>query len=307
MYNIKYIILFILIATILYNCYSTTYYIEGYDASIPNITPTQCGTECTNRMKCAGFGYKPKGGVCYISTTAILGEPLNKLFSENYSKLDRRCNKINKITDNDQLNSTTLTDNSIYMCADGENNINSRFQYANYGASSLDDYGTTIFDAIYADIPETEKVEYLLNTDDIEQKGDYISGFITEPNEIKYKFVETNDEAMGLDVPGQQCTVNVPLNSCLLKCKNNNSCIGVDWNKYINTNDEYDDDYENVCCQKSKINKMIPRREQFKMGKFYKKINVDNITDENTLVIDNIEKEDISNQFNVYIPEMYKE
>lgn len=307
MYDIKYIILLILIIFIVYNHYFNSYLIECYDARIPNVSQSQCGTECTNRMKCAGFGYKPEGGMCYISKSAILGEPMDKLFSNEYSKLDKRCNKINKITDNDKINSMTLTENSIYICADGENNINSRFQYANYGATALDGFGTTVFDASESDVQEPLKVSYQLNRDDIKQENDYISGFTTEINKIKYKFIESGDEAIGLDIKNRQCVANVPFHSCLLQCKNNNSCVGVEWNKYIKGTDEYEQDYENVCCPKSTINKMIPRREQFKMGKFYIKTKVNDIIDDDTIVITNTEKEDISNKINVYIPEMYKE
>jgi len=300
MYNLKYIILLIIVF-ILYYCICNRNYIERYDASIPNITPTQCGTECTNRMKCAGFGYKPEGGKCYISNSTIFGEPIDKLFSNEYSKLDIRCNKINKITDEDSVNSKTLTENSIYMCADGEYNTYSRYQYANYGATSLDRYGSTVFDFSDSDIIKPAEVKYYLNKNDIKQDNEYIADFNTKPNKIKYIFTESNNEAVGLDIPDQQCIVNVPLHSCLLQCKNNNSCVGTEWNRYIHNDDN---EYENVCCHKSTINNMIPRREQFKRGKFYTKIEVDNITNDNTIVITNNEKNNISNRFNVYIPEI---
>lgn len=302
MYKYKYIILF-LIVVFLICYYNLNTIVEGYDASIPNISLTQCGTECTNRMRCAGFGYKPIGGICYISNSSIFGEPSDKLFSNEYSKLDRRCNKINKITDEDAINSKTLTENSIYMCADGEHNIYTRYQYANYGATSLDKYGTTIFDASDTDIIKPEEIKYYLNKNTIKQDNDYISDFITDPNKIKYKFIETSDEIDGSDVPGRQCIVNVSLYDCLSNCKNNDLCVGAEWNKHILLDDN---EYENICCQKSTINNMMPRKEQFKKGKFYIKTKVDNITNDDTIVITNTEKKDINNRFNIYIPEINK-
>jgi hypothetical protein len=253
-------------------------------------------------MKCAGFGYKPEGGICYISSSTIFGKPEDKLFSNKYSKLDMRCNKINKITDEDNINSKTLTENSIYMCADGEYNTYSRYQYANYGATSLDIHGSTVFND--TDVIKPEEVKYYLNKNDIKQNDDYISDFNTEPNKIKYKFTETMDEAIGLDLPNHQCTVNVPIHSCLLQCLNNTNCVGAEWNRYIQTNEN---EYENICCPKSTINNMIPRRKQFKRGKFYKKTKADNTANDNTIIITNTEKEDISNRYNVYIPDMYTE
>lgn len=112
--------------------------IENYDGKISNITKVECGTECTINSNCAGFAYRPLTATCYLSKDAILGEPTNSVYLDEYSKLDNRCNKVNKISDEDAVNDSTLTQNSMYRCQDGERNRSELFQYANFGATSLE-------------------------------------------------------------------------------------------------------------------------------------------------------------------------
>ena len=52
--------------------------LEHYDLQIQNITPTECGTQCTEGLNCAGFAYKPIENTCYLS----------KIFSKNFIFLD---------------------------------------------------------------------------------------------------------------------------------------------------------------------------------------------------------------------------
>jgi hypothetical protein len=119
--------------------------IETYDAKLSGISETECGTACTQGINCVGFGYNPINNDCYLSKSSILAQPMQSLYGDEYTKLDRRCNKINRITDERRIDGMTLTDNSVYICSDGENNIMSRFQYANLGATSLDRANSTIY------------------------------------------------------------------------------------------------------------------------------------------------------------------
>jgi hypothetical protein len=105
---------------------------------IPYISQVSCGTQCTEGRNCAGFAYKPSEQSCYLSKTGILGKPYDSLYVDDYSKLDRRCNKINRITDSKRIDGLTLIENSVYLCSDGEHNTTTQFQYANMGALALD-------------------------------------------------------------------------------------------------------------------------------------------------------------------------
>jgi len=265
---------------------------EHYDARLSGLTITECGTECTRALNCSGFGYNHVGGKCYLSESTILGTPTQGLYSDEYSKLDKRCNKINKITDDKRLDGITLTQNSIYACSDGENNITSRYQYANLGSTSLDDKKTTIFDSIDSDYSVPTEVAY--QTHDIvwpTKKEDLLPydfnpDIPKENTTKKYGFVESNNEYLGQYLLPHQCVVNVPLYDCLNYCKDKPKCVGTEWIKNMFKDENGETRlYENICCPKSVIAKTINRRPQFNRGKFYIKKELNQLNKNNNIVI----------------------
>ena len=274
--NIYFLLYLIIILTILLLYRSENNYNEYYDAKINNITDTECGNECTQAPNCVGFGYKPTERSCYLSKKIILGEPIKSLYENEYSKLDRRCNKINKIDDIDYINNITLVQNSIYMCSDGENNVNTQFQYGNDGASSLE-----------STVPKylaPEYVKYKVNYINWpKEKDDYIhmtGKKLTNASKLEkgYGFIESNKEFLGQYMLAHQCVANIPFYDCLKFCENDPKCAGTEWNKSIIKNDGKNNVlYENVCCPKSIIRKIIPRRKQFSRGNFYVKKDLESI------------------------------
>jgi PAN domain len=309
--------------------------IEGYDGKISNITLTQCGTECTISENCRAFAYKPVISTCYLSKRAILGEPVESPYHSEYSKLDRRCNKINPIDDIDYINDVTLTQNSVYVCSDGNNNENTEFQYANLGASSLEtgemighsagrgvptkvaDHPATaapvavnydLYDVMYPD-PELGPLKDIepnfpklvrLNDQEIRQRQDILDGKavpVTEREQVlvdealtdesgRSAFIESDMEYLGQYLLGHQCVVNVPHYDCLKFCANDPKCAGTEWNKSIVRSDGKDNMvYENVCCPKQVIKKIIPRRNQFSRGKFYVKTGLDHIKGRDSIML----------------------
>lgn len=291
----NYVILIILIIIIYFSIYhnKSNNCSEHYDARMSDITLTQCGTECTKALNCSGFGYKPIKKLCYISKTPILGSPENSLYKDEYTKLDRRCNKINRIQDEDRIDGLSLTSNSIYVCSDGENNVSTEFQYANEGATSLDNVKSTIFDRSDTDRLRPTEVNY--DTYDIKypnEKNDLIPSFelnkFVDPKKVekKYGFIESDKEYLGQYALAHQCVVNVPLYSCLKYCENNDKCAGTEWNKtLIKTDGENNYLYENVCCPKGIISKVIPRRNKFNRGKFYVKKPLESIARRDNIVM----------------------
>jgi PAN domain len=309
--------------------------VEGYDGKISNITLTQCGTECTISENCNAFAYKPVISTCYLSKRAILGEPVESPYHSDYSKLDRRCNKINPINDIDFINDLTLTQNSVYVCSDGNNNENTEFQYANLGASSLET-GETIgrsagrgvptkvagrpataapvavnydlFDAQFPD-PELGALQDLepnfpklvrMNDQEIRNEQKKLEGKplpIDEREQVlidetltdesgRSAFIESDMEYLGQYLLAHQCVVNVPQYDCLKFCDNDPKCAGTEWNKSIVRSDGKDSlVYENVCCPKQVIKKIIPRRNQFSRGKFYVKTGLDNIKARDSIML----------------------
>lgn len=256
---------------------------EHYDLEIPNISPTECGTKCTEGLNCHGFAYKPIKNTCYLSKTSILGEPMESLYKDKYSKLDRRCNKINRISDNKRIDGNSLTENSIYVCSDGENNTATEFQYANHGASSLDGTKNTIYDRADKDklVPENVKYEVhditwpkkKVDSNTIATKP-YLNLLSSGDSPKQFGFVESDKEFLGQYMLAHQCVVNVPFFDCIKYCENNSDCAGTEWNKSMikqSAKGDYNYLYENVCCPKSVIKKIIPRRKEFNRGRFYVK------------------------------------
>jgi hypothetical protein len=182
----------------IYNCINknTT---ETYDAKMSNLTLTQCGTQCTQGFGCVGFGYKPNGD-CYLSKDNILGRPYDSLYGDEYTRLDKRCNKMNKLAIEDRIDDISLTQNSVYVCSDGENNVSSQYQYANYGATSLEPILYTIFDMSDTDIISPTNVVYPIK--DIpwpKNKQDLLPGFITE-DELKNEETIINNKNVNTSI-----------------------------------------------------------------------------------------------------------
>jgi hypothetical protein len=297
--------------------------IENYDGKISNMTITQCGTECTIGENCKGFSYKPASSTCYLSKTRILGEPTESAYNGEYSKLDMRCNKINPIDDIDFISDNTLTQNSVYVCSDGERNRSSEFQYANLGSSSLETADTVgasagrgvptkigdtpittqplvvnykLYDVKYID-PEINILKDLepnwtklvrQNDDEIRESQKEnklnVDGLTDTSNRSAY--IESDMEYLGQYALPHQCVVNVPFYDCIQYCNNNEKCAGVEYNKSLIRSDGKNNHmYENVCCPKQVIKKIIPRRNQFNRGKFYVKTELDKIKGRDSIVL----------------------
>ena len=113
--------------------------IEKYETLVRNITDTECGNICTEGRNCMAFAYKHRDHDCYLSREPIFGRPIDPKYSEMYSKLDKRCNKIDSLTDLRLVDMLSLTQNSVYACNDGEVGVGARSQYAMGGHTILDD------------------------------------------------------------------------------------------------------------------------------------------------------------------------
>lgn len=282
----------IFIICIIYITYAKT---EHYDLIIPNISVIECGTKCTNGTNCSAFAYKPTENKCYLSKSSILGQPEDGLYSNEYSKLDRRCNKINKMIEENRIDNNSLTQNSIYMCSDGEYGLSTRFQYANLGASSLESTNSTIYDRANADILTPVNMSYDVHEIEFPKTIPDKNAILNIQEPIKtnnYGFLESDKEYLGQYLLGHQCVVNTSLIDCLSYCKNNSKCSGVEWNeKFTDENGVHG----NVCCPKSIIKQIIPRRTKFENGKFYVKHDIEKLNKQKFNDIISLSKENISN------------
>lgn len=290
--------------------------IEQYDGKISGLTLNECGTECTTAQNCYGFAYKPVEKQCYLSNKGILGQPETSLYGDEYSKLDRRCNKMNRIKDDDFVDDKSITRNSVYICADGENNVATQFQYANFGASSLDaPYGYRLDNS--PDYLEPTVVTYKLHIidwptekKDLEPVGLESYNVNVPPREFPpkptntYGFVESDKEFLGQYILAHQCVANVPLYECLKYCEDNPNCSGTEWNYSLLKVEDGQKNYvyEKVCCPKGIIKKVIPRRDKVSRGKYYVKQKLDDMTARNRVIVS---KADFKNDQNIPTNKMF--
>lgn len=136
---------------------------ENYDSKINNISQIECGNICTSVRKCHGFGYKPFTKQCYLSKDTIIAKPNNySKYRPEYSIFDKRCSKINYMRDDKRIDNITLTQNSVYQCANNEYDESTLFQYANNNENNLQTVNSTIYDKIEADYEVPKIVNYQL-------------------------------------------------------------------------------------------------------------------------------------------------
>lgn len=298
MNNVLIIIAVAILIICMYVCfsYSNDDKLEFYDLEIPDITVNECGTRCTEGLNCAGFAYKPIEAKCYLAKSPILGRPMESLYSESYSKLDRRCNKINRILDDKRIDGNTLTQASVYICSDGEMSTATEFQYANLGSSSLESARTTIFDRADKDKSTPVNVRYEVYDIEWPKEKPIVSDLTPKLGtdsktdaQIKSGFIESDKEFLGQYLLAHQCVTNVPLFDCLKYCENNPKCVGTEWNRAIVRRSRSDGDfdylYENVCCPKAVIKQTIPRRNEFDRGRFYVKKDLSELIDRDKVTI----------------------
>jgi len=63
-----------------------------------------------------------------------------------------------------------------------------------------------------------------------------------------------------------KCVKDIPLDSCLRYCSDNDKCVGVEWNPAYSGK-------EQVCCPMETIGSFVNRSAAYKLGRFYKKRN----------------------------------
>jgi len=262
------ILLIILLILLIIIFYKSTF-IEGYDAKITSTTQRECGNLCTNTVGCYAFAHKDNGS-CFLSKDYILGPVGGSLYSYEYKPSDYRCNKFRPIQGLSDANvPEAIKHNAIYTCSDNEQ-----------GKYTLHVITDTVHKPI-GDFNDIEKMNVppykLFDFDWPTNQGQVID--LNKGNSVNKDFIiyeKSNDEYLGQYLFPQKCSANISQDECLQLCSQYDNCVGLEWNPYYEKkqiNGSSLNVYKDVCCLKSTIDNIIPRRNKFKNGNFYLKTN----------------------------------
>jgi len=244
---------------------------ENFDARIKGLTKEKCGEICTAVLKCQGFSYSTDN-VCYLSKFPILEKPATSIFADDYSSTYFRCNKTQPILDEtDLITPELLKRNSLYMCSDSEK--------GNYDINVIsENLKRPIGDFDEIDKLNVPKYKIITNFKWPTDRRDTILRDSTTGDDFKI-FQKSHDEYLGQYLFPHKCVSNIDEISCLKMCEVDDQCIGTEWNPfYMKTqSDNSFDVYRNVCCPKTDVNEVIPRRKEFENGNFYSKKRVDDL------------------------------
>lgn len=266
--------------------------IEGFDARLLNLTKEQCGKLCTSIIGCQGFSYNDKNQ-CYLSKSPILTKPVNSLFTDEYNSAFYRCNKAQPIIDEtDIVSPDLLKRNALYLCSDNERGQYDFTIISEHKVAKVGDFNeldkVNIPDYVIIDDFVWPKVKQ----DTVLKKG--------KRNIDKFMLYEkANDEYLGGYLFDHKCSSNINLTPCMQTCENDDRCVGVEWNPYYVKNDGNNKTsvYRNICCPKTQITEIIPRRTEYQNGNFYIKKLVDQF-DKNKIYILNKDQTTPSDSIN---------
>lgn len=232
---------------------------EHYDARILDVNEIErCANICSSVYGCGGFAFDSNNKKCYISKYPLTGPPIPSQFSDGYNKNNIYCNKTLPILSDISINNDLYVDNKIYDCYT-KNAEELGKKYFDIGKKQTDIQTNDVY-GLKSDSYKIQDITWPTSQTDI--KFDDLN-YIYENNQVIYE-EDNQNEHLGLYLNPSMCTTDTDLNKCLKDCTNNRNCEGVEYNvKYK--------DYENVCCPKSKIEKIIKRRPITKYGIYYSK------------------------------------
>lgn len=292
------LLIILIIVIIFYLLFSKANNIENYDARISGITRETCGKLCTETFGCLAFAYDDINAKCYLSKNPILFQPAASLYSTEYEVDHYRCNKTNPIRsdidDIDDLDQEQLRQNMFYSCQNNEEDeyefdkiANNEIYPINKTNTSGDTKPNTFENVEFEEYP-VYKIKWPLYKKDLNPNELYN----TEKNKLNnYTIFEKNTHQFdGEYLYPFKCVKDIPEDVCIRSCSNNDDCAGVEYNplykeKVHNNNNVNYKMTQNVCCPKKTITLMNERTKEFENGYFYIKRQPNELTKDNTYVI----------------------
>jgi hypothetical protein len=251
---------YIIICCLIFFIYFINKNKENYDARISNVNfLSKCGNMCSSVYGCGGFAYNDKLDKCYLSKFPITSPPLPSLYSDEFTTNNFYCNKLFPINTDYSINTDMYVDNKVYDC------YKNKAEFIGQKYFDMDGSEKTIF---MNDIYSLKSSPYNINTliwprEKTDIQFDSKFNLIYDRNKIGYDADQLN-EYEGEYLNPSQCKTDTTLTDCLNKCTNNVNCVGVEYNTNFNN-------FSNVCCLKSTIEKKISRRKNKENGIFYRK------------------------------------
>jgi hypothetical protein len=92
--------------------------IETYDDRYIDSTMNNCANFCKTTAGCLGFGFDSLTNTCFPSKSIVIGEPVDKIFEDEYSPNHVACNKFEaKIQPSKATPFTERRSNAIFICS----------------------------------------------------------------------------------------------------------------------------------------------------------------------------------------------
>jgi len=256
----------IILTIIIHYLHSKTKSIENYDVKVNETTNIgKCGNICSSIYGCAGFAVSSDGTQCWLSKLPLTSPPIPSLYMSNFDSSNIHCNKLRPIASDFGISDDNYVENKVYDCYTGEKADDLGRKYFNFNVKP-EDLSDSSFYFLKSD-------PYKLNTinwdKDTQIKVDSDFNVQVDPKKISYT-QDADNEYLGKYLNSSVCQSNVSLDQCLKNCTDNSNCVGVEYLTSYNGK-------TNICCPKSFIKDLKPRREKYKLGSYYtKKINYAN-------------------------------
>lgn len=258
---------------------------EYFDQRVDGTTREQCGIICTKTLGCSGFAYDENNNFCYLSKDNIVLRPEKKNYTNFYNKKFPRCNKLYMIDDPYYNSRNNVLRNATYQCMNEENDIDNKEnimydmkERKNIDIKNINKESVNKYTFVEIDWVNTGPINLDNNLH-----------LITNPTESNSVYImkEYDEEFSGDYLYDHCCVRNISKEDCMKQCLDDKNCVGTEWNPVFMNKVGEPNKYtliKNVCCPKRTINKVVPRRENMKLGHFYLK----DVTNKNDIKKNNV-------------------
>jgi hypothetical protein len=247
---------------------------ENYDARISNVDNIEkCANMCSSVYGCGGFAYNTNDNKCYLSKFPLASPVVPSLYSNEFTKSNVYCNKSLPILSSEPINEDLYVDNKVYDCYVREAEDLGK-KYYDFNKPGKQIYFNDLY-GLKSEPYNIQKLEWPMKQVDL--KFDDKFNLYYDTKDIVYE-ADNMNEYIGTYLNPSMCQTDINQNKCLKDCTLNADCIGVEYNPVYKI-------YKNVCCPKSKIEKIIPRSEEKLAGTFYmKQLNLKDDTKNNIII-----------------------